>query len=128
MGLIAIVLIPVAMFYLFVGWFGFFGWIMAPLCYLTGRHIRGGLWLCMGIYGVQFYFGEGQDYTPLFELVMGISCLGALVQFLHNRRTLQAVAPPEAVPEATMHVAPVHATGQILDLIRNKHGVYVQRR
>jgi len=127
-GLIALVLVPLAGFYFLVGWLGFFGWIMAPLCYITGKPIRGGLWLCMGIYGVQFYFGEGQSYTPLFELVMGISLLAALVQFLHNRRALQAVAPPEAVPEATMHAAPIHATGQMLELVPNEHGVYVQRR
>lgn len=109
MGLIAIFLIPLVLFFWFAFMFTLYTVPMAILCLCKYQFIRASLWISTGIYMLLWWDGRYPAWEtglPIYIMLTGAGMIGATWKFLREQRTLQRVPPFGAMPEVTGNIVP----------------------
>ena len=67
-----------------IGSFTLYIWLKAIVLLCQGRFIAGSLLLCVGIAIVNFIFGDGTSFIPLYSVIIGTAIIAeARKHFVH---------------------------------------------
>jgi hypothetical protein len=60
-------------------------WLKAITLLCQGRFIVGSIWLCIGIAILNFFFGQGDSFSPLYVTIIGAAVIGQAWKYSRTR-------------------------------------------